>query len=191
VCGFAALFSLVRQQGRLQQSPNRRFLPESGTAPGFGKPGLASVRIGTQTALIIAAATEGLWLSRFLSRASVDRKLAEGTVAMRAVANAAQVSANPLPAMAASAQEILRQSTYPALWDLHCQQADGAVILRGQVPLFYLKQLAQVLVAKVLGGGQILNEIEVADPSAATKTLVTGDRGQHVRHLRHPRTYSR
>jgi hypothetical protein len=63
--------------------------------------------------------------------------------------------------------------------------------LRGRVPLFYLKQLAQVLVAKALGGGQILNEIEVDDPCAAANTLVTPDRGQHVRHTRHPRTHSR
>ena len=54
---------------------------------------------------------------------------------------------------------------------MHCQQTDGALILRGRVPLFYLKQLAQMLVAKVLNGGQILNEIEIVDPRAATPTL--------------------
>jgi hypothetical protein len=38
------------------------------------------------------------------------------------------------------------------------------------VPLFYLKQLAQVLVAKAVDG-PILNEIEVVDPNAATIAL--------------------
>jgi hypothetical protein len=82
---------------------------------------------------------------------------------MRAVANAAQVSADSKPALAARAENILRQSTYPALWAVTCQQADGTLILRGRVPLFYLKQLAQMLVAKVLNGDQISNQIEVAD----------------------------
>jgi hypothetical protein len=90
---------------------------------------------------------------------------------MRAVANALPVGANPTPAVAVRAEEVLQQSTYPALWTVRCQQTDGALVLRGRVPLFYLKQLAQVLVAKALGGGQILNEIEVVDPCAATPTL--------------------
>jgi hypothetical protein len=82
---------------------------------------------------------------------------------MRAVVNAVQFGATPAPAMAARAEEILQQSTYPALWTVRCQQTDGALVLRGRVPLFYLKQLAQMLVAKVLNGGQILNQIEVVD----------------------------
>ena len=91
---------------------------------------------------------------------------------MRAVAEFADYSAGRTPGAAAlRAEEALRGSTYPALWNLHCQQTDGALILRGRVPLFYLKQLAQVLVAKALSGGQILNEIEVVDPCAATPTL--------------------
>jgi hypothetical protein len=91
---------------------------------------------------------------------------------MQAVAQFADYSASGTPAAPAlRAEEALRGSTYPALWNLHCQQTNGALILRGRVPLFYLKQLAQMLVAKVLKHGQILNEIEVVDPCAATTSL--------------------
>jgi hypothetical protein len=110
---------------------------------------------------------------------------------MSAVANAASVGANLTPTMAVRAQEILQQCMYPALWTVSCQQINGALILRGSVPNYYLKQLAQVLVAKALGGGQILNEIDVDDPCSATNPPFNRDQGQHARHTRHSRTHSR
>jgi hypothetical protein len=94
----------------------------------------------------------------------------EGNIAMQAVANATHANVDLATAVATRAEKILRESTYPALWNLRCQQTDGALILRGRVPLFYLKQLAQVLVAKAVDG-PILNEIEVVDPNAATIAL--------------------
>jgi hypothetical protein len=82
---------------------------------------------------------------------------------MKAVAQVADYSASRTPCAAARAEMILRQSPYPALWTVSCQQANGALILSGPVPSFYLKQLAQIMVTKVLNGGQILNQIEVVD----------------------------
>ena len=38
---------------------------------------------------------------------------------------------------------------------------DGRLFLRGQVPSFFYKQLAQEAVQSIAGVGQILNEIEV------------------------------
>jgi hypothetical protein len=53
----------------------------------------------------------------------------------------------------------LRQSAYPALRKLACDYAEGEVILRGQVPSYYLKQVAQSLVAG--GGLLVINRIHV------------------------------
>jgi hypothetical protein len=53
----------------------------------------------------------------------------------------------------------LRQSAYPALRGLACDYAEGEFILRGQVPSYYLKQLAQSLVAG--GGLLVINRIHV------------------------------
>jgi osmotically-inducible protein OsmY len=41
----------------------------------------------------------------------------------------------------------------------------GTILLRGQVPSFYLKQLAQEAVKKIEGLGRVVNEIEVTVPS--------------------------
>ena len=80
---------------------------------------------------------------------------------MRVFAEVPQASADSMHGAAARARLILRQSSYPALWTVSCQQTGGALILRGRVPLFYLKQIAQMLVAKAIDGVQILNQIEV------------------------------
>jgi hypothetical protein len=63
----------------------------------------------------------------------------------------------------ARAEFILHESSYPALRRLRCELTDGVSILRGAVPLYYLKQIAQMLVAKVQNEIQISNEIEVTD----------------------------
>jgi osmotically-inducible protein OsmY len=42
-----------------------------------------------------------------------------------------------------------------------CEIDDGRLFLRGQVPSFFYKQLAQEAVQSIAGVGQILNEIEV------------------------------
>ena len=42
-----------------------------------------------------------------------------------------------------------------------CEFQQGRLFLRGQVPSFYLKQLAQTAVVGLDGVGQVVNEIEV------------------------------
>jgi osmotically-inducible protein OsmY len=42
-----------------------------------------------------------------------------------------------------------------------CDFDDGNLFLRGQVPSFYFKQLAQEAVADLEGVNQVVNEIEV------------------------------
>jgi hypothetical protein len=58
VCGFAALFFLVRQGRRLRQSQTLPTLSDSGTAPGSRRALRHSTPIGTKAALIMAAARE-------------------------------------------------------------------------------------------------------------------------------------
>jgi osmotically-inducible protein OsmY len=48
--------------------------------------------------------------------------------------------------------------THQRLW---CEFHEGQLFLRGQVPSFYFKQLAQEAVAGLEGVQQVVNEIEV------------------------------
>ena len=65
---------------------------------------------------------------------------------------------------AAAARECLRRSPYPAIRSVSCECRQGVLFLRGLLPTFYLKQLAQEAVAKVEGISQVVNEtvVEVA-----------------------------
>jgi osmotically-inducible protein OsmY len=62
--------------------------------------------------------------------------------------------------VAAAKQRILHQPhlTMQRIW---CEFDEGRLYLRGQVPSFYHKQLAQVAVAGMDGVGQVVNDIEV------------------------------
>lgn len=44
---------------------------------------------------------------------------------------------------------------------IRCEFDEGLLFLRGQVPSFYFKQLAQEVVVDMEGVGQVVNEIEV------------------------------
>ena len=50
---------------------------------------------------------------------------------------------------------------YRSLRDVYCESENGRITLRGITPTFYLKQVAQVIAAKVAGVGVISNQIEV------------------------------
>jgi len=60
----------------------------------------------------------------------------------------------------AAKQRLLRQPhlTVQRIW---CEFDGGKLFLRGQVPSFYHKQLAQAAVAGLEGVRQVVNEIEV------------------------------
>ena len=55
----------------------------------------------------------------------------------------------------------LRGSHYLALRDIGCDYHDGVLTLRGWLPTYYLKQVAQEVSAGVEGVRSIANEIEV------------------------------
>lgn len=63
--------------------------------------------------------------------------------------------------VAALARGRLTTSRYLTLRRISCRQDADALELRGQVPSFYLKQLAQEVVRKVAQGKRIVNLLEV------------------------------
>ncbi len=66
--------------------------------------------------------------------------------------------------IAMAAEERLRQSLYSNLRDISCECDEaGVLFLRGQVPTFFQKQLAQEAVLHVEGVAQVVNQIEVVE----------------------------
>ena len=63
------------------------------------------------------------------------------------------------------AESRLRRNGYLCLSNISCQYDDGVMLLRGHVPTYYLKQLAQEVVAEVEGVSKIVNEIDVQCPA--------------------------
>jgi len=59
------------------------------------------------------------------------------------------------------AETRLRNSPYLALRMVSCETRNGMLVLRGSLPTYYLKQLAQATVAGTPGTPPVLNEIEV------------------------------
>jgi hypothetical protein len=59
------------------------------------------------------------------------------------------------------AKRIYQASQYPMLKKLHCEFADGALIISGHLPSFHLKQLAQTMIRNVDGVTQIVNAVHV------------------------------
>ena len=55
----------------------------------------------------------------------------------------------------------LRESPIPALRRLSLEESDGAVMITGSVPSYYLKQLAQEAVIPLLGGRELYNQVTV------------------------------
>jgi osmotically-inducible protein OsmY len=63
--------------------------------------------------------------------------------------------------IAEAAKIRLRSDPHMAVQRVWCEFEQGRLFLRGQVPSFYHKQLAQVAVAGLDGVSQVVNEIEV------------------------------
>src|SRR5262245_23058871 len=64
--------------------------------------------------------------------------------------------------VAAEVSRRLQESSYPALRRIACDEHETVLTLRGRVPSFHVKQLAQALAAGVVGVEVIANRIEVA-----------------------------
>lgn len=60
-----------------------------------------------------------------------------------------------------AAKARLEASPYPSIRQIVCQYDEGVLVLRGRLPSFFHKQLAQSAVAEVEGIKQIVNHIEV------------------------------
>jgi hypothetical protein len=55
----------------------------------------------------------------------------------------------------------LQRNGVPALRRLEVEETDAAVVLRGTVGSYYLKQLAQEAVMPLLAGRKLINRVEV------------------------------
>jgi hypothetical protein len=64
------------------------------------------------------------------------------------------------------AERRLRRSGYLALQDVSCDACAEGVRLRGRLPSYYLKQVAQAVVAEVEGVRRVINLIEVVAPAS-------------------------
>jgi len=65
---------------------------------------------------------------------------------------------NPI---ASEARKRLLHQPHLSVQRIWCEYRGRTLFLHGQVPSFYLKQLAQTAVAGLDGVGQVVNEIEV------------------------------
>lgn len=63
--------------------------------------------------------------------------------------------------VAAAARNRILQQPHLAVQRIWCELDEQTLFLYGQVPSFYLKQLAQTAVAGLDGVDQVVNEIEV------------------------------
>jgi hypothetical protein len=63
--------------------------------------------------------------------------------------------------IAETAQAVLRRSPYFELRDVSCDFSGGILTLRGCVPSYHLKQLAQASVVEVPGVVEVHNRVEV------------------------------
>jgi osmotically-inducible protein OsmY len=77
---------------------------------------------------------------------------------MNSRSDAAQLMSSPV-ADAATAQ--LQASAYLSLRRVICTYDEGLLVLRGSVPTYFHKQLAQQAVFGIAGVTQVLNQIEV------------------------------
>ena len=59
------------------------------------------------------------------------------------------------------ARQRIRSQPHLAFHRIWCEYAGGRLFLRGQVPSFYHKQLAQEAIAEMESVDQVVNEIEV------------------------------
>jgi hypothetical protein len=75
-----------------------------------------------------------------------------------------------VPAIACKAIEQLRRSNYGALRNISCLASDGVLTLRGSLPTYYLKQMAQEIASRVEGVRHVVNRIEVRRPAGEPRT---------------------
>jgi hypothetical protein len=68
------------------------------------------------------------------------------------------------------AQQKLRESPYYFLRNLTCHFDEGVLTLRGWVPMGPLRQLAESIVCRIDGVHEVVNRVEVVDPTLGHAT---------------------
>jgi osmotically-inducible protein OsmY len=76
----------------------------------------------------------------------------------------AECSQSANPDLASRIDQALRATGYPPLRNVHVLAAAGIAILRGSVPSYYMKQIAQAAVSGVVGVIDVHNELDVVPP---------------------------
>lgn len=69
---------------------------------------------------------------------------------------------------AVNAKVILQSSSYVAIAQLRCEFDNGVLTISGELPSFYLKQLAQTLIRNIEGIQRIVNCVEVSERRRTT-----------------------
>ena len=72
----------------------------------------------------------------------------------------------PPPGLQELAEGCLRRNPYRALKHVSCDCQEGVLVLRGCLPSYYLKQIAQEAVARLEGVKAIDNQIQVVTPAS-------------------------
>jgi osmotically-inducible protein OsmY len=67
------------------------------------------------------------------------------------------------------AEGSLRRNPYLALKGVTCDLHDGVLVLRGRLPSYHLKQVAQEAVASLAGVERIDNQIQVVTSSSPSR----------------------
>jgi hypothetical protein len=86
-----------------------------------------------------------------------------------ACAERATETPNRRPAPADLAERRLRSNPYLALKNVSCELRDAVLVLRGCLPSYYLKQIAQEAVAALEGVERIDNQIQVVTPAGPSR----------------------
>jgi hypothetical protein len=79
----------------------------------------------------------------------------------RASAQPATPTRPPQPSLQELAEGCLRRNPYLALRNVSCDCREGVLVLRGCLPTYYLKQVAQQAVAHLEGVKGVENQIQV------------------------------
>jgi hypothetical protein len=70
-------------------------------------------------------------------------------------------STDTAPSVSERARSLLQETPYGALRAVSCEWREGWLILRGRLPSYFLKQMAQAAVGGLPGVERVVNNIEV------------------------------
>jgi osmotically-inducible protein OsmY len=77
--------------------------------------------------------------------------------------------ASPAESVGLEVERALRNSSHSGLRHVRCKYVDGNVTLTGEVPSFYLKQVAQTIVRQFSQVRRVSNELAVTRSQAALR----------------------